>query len=188
METHSYTDYNVEVLIDLLKANDRKAFDTIYSRYAGFLYQYAYNILEDEDECTDVVQDIFVWFWTNRQSLNISRLKGYLLAAVKYRLIRVISSSKRREEILYVLPSRESCLMDDPLEIKELRQAISDFIETLPPQAQKVFRLSREQYRTNREIATELNISEKTVENHITAVLKKLKAYLGKNSFWTIFL
>ncbi|MBD1422406.1 RNA polymerase sigma-70 factor [Sphingobacterium chuzhouense] len=182
-EVSPYTDYSDEVLIDLLKKDDSKAFSTIYDRYASLMYQFAYNILQDEEECTDVIQDIFVWFWTNRRHLKISKLKGYLIAAVKYRVLRIISTSRRREAILNTVPFQEVLLIEDPLEIKELKLIIAEFVNTLPPKAQKIFRLSREQYKTNKEIATEMNISEKTVENHMTSILKKLRTYLGKNSF-----
>ena len=184
----AYADYADEVLIDLLHQHDRMAFDTIYHRYAGVLYRYAYNILEDDDDCVDVIQDIFVWIWDNRNSLRISKLRPYLFAAVKYRVLRSISASKRRDEILNSIPFQEVSDAVDPLEIKELQQIVSDFVDGLPPQAQRIFRLSREQYLTNKEIASTLNISEKTVENHMTTVLKKLRTHLGKNAFLIFFI
>src|SRR5690606_820409 len=124
----------------------------------------------------------------HRVSLRISKLRPYLLAAVKYRVLRSISASKRRDEILNSVPFQDISDAVDPLEIKELQQIISDFVDALPPQAQRIFRLSREQYLTNKEIAATLHISEKTVENHTTTVLKKLKTHLGKNAFLIFFL
>lgn len=180
-----YTDFTDDVLVELLKGGDRMAFDAIYHRYARSLYQYAFRLLEDEDECTDVVQDIFVWLWTHKKKLNISFLKGYLLAAVKYRMIRVITSSKRRDEILKSMAEQALTIVEeDPIEIQELKGIISDFVETLSPQGKRIFKMSREQYLSNKEIAAELNISVKTVENHMTSVLKKLRTHLGNKSFF----
>ncbi|WP_109697592.1 RNA polymerase sigma-70 factor [Chitinophaga deserti] len=172
-------------LVDQLGKGDWKAFNAIYSRYAGLLHNYAFNILMDEDECTDVVQDIFVWLWENREKLNINHLKGYLLAAVKYKLTRHIVSSKRKADILKAVPPPAEHFVEENIEIKELRAAIHDFIGTLPPQARKIFRMSREQYLSNKEIGLELGLSEKTVRNQMTITLKKLKVYLGRLSFWT---
>ncbi|WP_293915717.1 MULTISPECIES: RNA polymerase sigma-70 factor [unclassified Sphingobacterium] len=167
-------------LMTELKNSNQMAFNAIYFRYSGLLYRYAFNIIKDEDECSDVIQEVFVWLWENRTNLNILNLKNYLLAAVKYKLIRVISSGKRKKEILdKAVPVNESDTTND-LELKELQQAITDFTATLPVRARETFQLSREQYLTNKEIALEMGISEKTVEAQMTISLRKLKLYLNR--------
>lgn len=183
-----YTHYDDVSLIDLLQDSDRSAFSEIYSRYSSLLYHYAYNILEDEDECLDAIQDIFVWLWLNRQKLQISCLKAYLLAAVKYKLVRVIRTSKRRSEILSRKTIVPHIFIDDSIEVKELKTVINDFVKTLPQRAKEIYLLSREQYMSNKEIAAQLGITEKTVENQMTLTLKKLKLHLGKMSFWSVLL
>jgi RNA polymerase sigma-70 factor (family 1) len=172
-------------LTALLKQGDREAFNQIYHRYAEYLYQYALNILRDEDECTDAVQDVFVWLWENKRKVNVTILKAYLLAAVKYKLTRLIQSSKRRAEILALNPLKEETFVEDSLEIKELKHAIQEFVLVLPERARQIFEMSRNEYLSNKEIALRLGISEKTVENQMTIVLKKLKMGLGKMSFWS---
>lgn len=179
---HELTDLE---LTALLKQGDREAFNQIYHRYAEYLYQYALNILRDEDECTDAVQDVFVWLWENKKKVNVTVLKGYLLAAVKYKLTRLIQSSKRRAEILALNPLQEETFIEDSLEIKELKHAIQEFVLVLPERARRIFEMSRNEYLSNKEIALRLGISEKTVENQMTIVLKKLRMGLGKMSFWS---
>ncbi|QQT25527.1 sigma-70 family RNA polymerase sigma factor [Sphingobacterium spiritivorum] len=167
-------------LIDELNMGNQMAFKAIYFRYSGLLYRYAFNILRDEEECSDVIQEVFVWLWENRTNLNILNLKNYLLAVVKYKLIRVISSGKRKKEILAKsLPVNETDTTND-LELKELKQAITDFTAILPVRARETFQLSREQFLTNKEIALEMGISEKTVEAQMTISLRKLKLYLNR--------
>ncbi|NLR79863.1 sigma-70 family RNA polymerase sigma factor [Chitinophaga eiseniae] len=183
-----YDGVDDKALVEKLRESDMVAFNTIYFRYAATLYDYSLNILMDEDECTDAVQDIFVWLWENRSQLNITHLKGYLLAAVKYKLTRLIISSRRREEILKKVPSPAEEVTEENMELKELKAAIHDFIATLPPQAKKIFQMSREQYLTNREIGQQLGLSEKTVRNQLTITLRKLKSYLGRLSCWSVFL
>lgn len=180
-----YTKHTDQELTDLLKQGDREAFNEIYHRYVQYLYQYAFNILRDEDECTDAVQDIFVWLWENSAKINVSVLKGYLMAAVKYKLARLIQGSKRRSEILSLNSSQEEAFIDDSLEVKELKLAIQEFVLGLPERSRKIFEMSRNEYLSNKEIAARLNISEKTVENQMTIVLKKLRLGLGKMSFWS---
>lgn len=186
---NAYNTLSDQELIALLKGGDREAFNQIYSRHVEFLYNYAFNMLKDEDECTDAVQDIFAWLWLNRQKLHITSLKGYLGAAVKYKLARVIQRSKRRAEILAANADlMNDSFVDDSFEIKELKKVISDFVGDLPERARQIFELSRNQYLSNKEIAARLGITEKTVENQITITLKKLKVSLGKMSFWVVFL
>lgn len=184
----SYQTYSDDQLLELLKGSDNEAFTEIYGRYAETLYRFAWNILEEEDECRDAVQEVFIWFWENRDSLHVTVLKYYLLAAVKYKLIRVIQKSKRKDKILSARPVITSSFVEDTIELNELKAIIRQFTETLPPRAKEIFHLSRDEYLTNREIAAKLHISEKTVENQITISLKKLRRALGHLFFWTIFM
>jgi RNA polymerase sigma-70 factor (ECF subfamily) len=183
-----YDTYTDEQVLELLKAGSEEAFTEIYQRYAETLYYFAWNILNEEDECRDTVQDVFVWLWENRDNLQVTVLKYYLLAAVKYKLIRVIQNSKRRSEILSAHPVIAPSYLEETLELKELKTIIHQFTEALPPRAKEIFHLSRHEYLTNREIAVRMNISEKTVENQLTITLKKLRHTLGRLSFWSLFL
>lgn len=184
----AYETYTDKQLVDLLKGNDEYAFTEIYHRYVEVLYGYAWNILQEEDECKDAVEEVFVWIWENRNRLHITVLKYYLLAAVKYKLLRAIQNSKRRAEIIASLPETAYAYIEETIELQELKAVIEQFTETLPPRAREIFYLSRNEYLTNREIAAKMNISEKTVENQITITLKKLRHILGHISLWSIFL
>jgi len=178
----TYRTYTDKELTELLKSDDDKAFTEIYQRYSNILYRFAWNILENEEECKDAVQEVFIWFWNNRRKLQIIALKFYLLAAIKHKLIRAIQKSKRKEEILLKRNETSISYMDNPLELMELKNFIIQFKEGLPPRAKEIFHLSREEYLSNKSIAEKMQISEKTVENQMTITLKKLKHSL-RNSF-----
>ncbi|TCD01254.1 RNA polymerase sigma-70 factor [Pedobacter psychroterrae] len=183
-----YCTFTDQQLTDLLKRGDRHAFDAIYNRYAEPLFRFAYSVLKDEDDCRDAVQDIFIWLWKHKEDMKISFLKSYLFAAVKFNLASLIKQSKRRAEILEFAPKQSEIFEDHALELKELIYLIQEFVGQLPARSREIFELSRGANLTNKEIAKQLNISEKTVENQMTIVLKKLKVSLGKNSFWCTFL
>lgn len=183
-----YTTLTDSELITLLKEGDRMAFNQLYDKHSKTLFQYAFNILKDENECKDAIQDIFIWLWQNREKIEVVNLKGYLLAAVKYKLVRVIHNSKRRAEILAANPDFKESFEDDSVEVKDLQNIIKQVVDTLPPRAKQIFELSRNEYLSNKEIAEKMNISVKTVENQMTIALRKIKNNLGRMSFWVIFL
>ncbi len=70
-------------LLGLLKTSDKSSFDELYRRYFSTLYTFAYKIVQDKEACRDAVQDIFIWLWENRETLDIDHLKNYLVASVK---------------------------------------------------------------------------------------------------------
>src|SRR5690554_2195004 len=118
----SYSQFQDQKLLEQISTGDRRAFDTLYVRYVENLYQFAFNILGDQDECQDVIQDVFLWLWDNREKQKISRVKPYLHAAVKFRLIRSIQQSRRREQILAQRELPTSVDPGDGVELQELKK------------------------------------------------------------------
>ena len=170
---------------------DRAAFRELYDRYWQSLYQIAWNVLRDREACMEVIQDVFVWLWDHRSSLQINSLPSYLRAAVKYKVTDVLRSNKVREGCfvdLDTLDTLELASDDDPLELKELKLVIIQMTKKLPERARLIFELSRNEHLSNREIAEKLGISVKTVENQMTIALKKLRIVMKHHSVWLFFL
>ncbi len=186
----SYQSHTDQQLILLLRESDHHAFTEIYNRYWKFLYQSCYSIMKDSDTSDDVVQEIFVWLWANRQKHLTDALKPYLYAAVKYKVANVIRHGKVKETFFarVVENYREAAHDENSLEIKELKEIIAQFTASLPERARMIFDMSRNQFLSNKEIAEQLGISEKTVENQMNINLKKLKVSLGKISFWSVLM
>ncbi|WP_158799101.1 RNA polymerase sigma-70 factor [Pedobacter sp. L105] len=171
--------------------NDRAAFSELYRRYWQSLYQIAWNVLRDQESCMEVIQDVFVWLWDHRSSLQINSVPSYLRAAVKYKVTDILRSNKVREGCfvdLNELDKIQLSIDDDPLELKELKLVIIQMSKKLPERARLIFELSRNEQLSNREIADKLGISEKTVENQITIALKKLRISMDQHSLWLFFL
>jgi len=187
----NYNDLQDGELLLRLCDNDQNAFDEIYRRYWSFMYQSAYNILREREACRDIVQELFIWLWENRANLNILSIKPYLMVAVKFKVANYIKKGKVRSSFFEQLKKIEEPyeLVEDSLEVKEMMQIIDHFINQLPEKCRKVFILSRREHLTNKEIADQLNISVKTVENQMTIALRKLKSSLTKiSSIFLLFL
>lgn len=185
--------YNVltdNELVTHLREGDAAAYTQIYTRHWSALYRSAYNILRDEGPTLDVLQEVFTWVWSNRQSIRVDNLRAYLYAAVRFKVANALRDGKARNGIfmdLEQLKDHELCFSDESLELKELKNIIAEFTGLLPEKAREVFRLSRYEQLSNKEIADRLGISVKTVENHITVTLKKLRVILGRLSAYMIF-
>ena len=174
----SYTDHQ---LLPLLNQGDRVAFTEIYSRYWLIAYRSAIQVLNDEESCMDVIQDVFVWLWQHHEQLKINSLKAYIITAVKFKILNVIRQGKLKDTV-HTKIFTEEYEPESNIEVKELMRMIEQFAHGLPPQARQIFHMSRYEHLSNKEIAIKMGLSEKTVKNQINISLKKLKSTLGKLS------
>ena len=161
-------------------------FQELFERYFRSLVTYAYRYVNDWNVSEDIVQDVFMALWVNRNEIDFEEpVKPSLYRATYNRSINHLNSVlvQRRvdhtdnldELIDYEILSYNQ---HDNLLLKEIEEEISSFVKTLPEQRKKVFLLSREENMKNKEIAFLLNISEKTVEKHITKALSDIRTHL----------
>lgn len=172
-------------LITLLSGGNQDAFSLLYTRHWAHLYKFAFFILRDQDACKDIIQDVFVWVWEHRQGLAIQSPKSYLRTAIKFKIANYIRSGNIRESFFEEaakfdysasIPGIEECT-----ELKELNAIIQKTVTHLPLKCREIFRLSREANLSNREIADQLGISVKTVENQITIALHRIRTTVEPN-------
>jgi RNA polymerase sigma-70 factor (ECF subfamily) len=168
-------------LIDRLKLDDETALSAIYKRYWELLYTSAYHVLKDKQVCEDIIQELFIKLWNKRYSTRITvSLKAYLYASIRYEVYRQIRTGAVRGNFYDdVLERIHTPAVYDNIEYKELTARVSSVIDTLPEKCREVYKLSREECLSHKEIASQLNISTKTVENHLTKALRQLRTFIG---------
>jgi len=178
---HLHTDTDDDQLLVLLKDGSEFALTGIYKKYWQRLYIASNAILKDGQACEDIIQDIFLKLWLNRQDIHIKvSLAAYLFASVRYEVYRQIKSGRVREDIFDQVCERIQAGADyNDLEYKELNSKISEIVAQLPDKCRTVYKLSREEHLSHKQIAVQLNISTKTVENHMTKALSFLKLSLA---------
>jgi RNA polymerase sigma-70 factor, ECF subfamily len=174
----------VEELIGRLKNDDKAALDEIFNYYYPRLYNFSKRILKIEDEIDDILQDVFLKIWLNRNKLNNPEtFNSFIFTITRNALLNLIRSNINnqafKEEFSKRIISSEYVTQNE-FEFKEIKTAIDQIVSKLPEKRQKVFLLSRNEGLSNKEIAQKLNISEKTVEDHITHSIRFLKKSLSE--------
>jgi RNA polymerase sigma-70 factor (family 1) len=175
----AYTDFD---LIALLKTDDVAAFDTLYARYFSKLYNHAYEKLHDRYLAQEVVQDLFVSFWQNRHKVEVhTSLASYFFVAIRYLIINQFKKQMIYEQKIDKITLTQSQITDETnelLNLKDLQTEYQAALQELPEKCREVFVMSRNGA-TNKEIGEALNISVKTVEQHITKALRTLRISLN---------
>lgn len=173
------TEINDAELLALLKSGDRDAFSQIYDRYWQLLYISACKVIRDEDEAKDVVQDVFLSLLKKGAELEVhGNLSGYLYTAIRYKIFDHISKQKVRTDYADSFTRFSEQYVnntDRTLLEKETRAEIEKEIQNLPQKMKIVFEMSRKEELSYQEIATTLNISDKTVKKQISNAIKLLK-------------
>lgn len=185
MQNFSDTDYTTltdVMLVKLLKVDDKAAFEEIYRRYWYMLFVVARRKLSSEDLAEEIIQDLFTNIWLRRSEAQIENLKKYLFSSVKYLIINAIKAKIIRQEyenqVIFTNELATTRHTEEELAYRDLYGAIEAGLLQLPDKTQHIFRLSRLENQSVREISKYLNIPERTVEYHITQSLRSLRLHL----------
>jgi len=176
------------VLLEQLVLDQGWALREIFDRYWERLYAIAYNRLGTAQGAEDVVQEVLSTLWIRRHDVQIDHLARYLSAAVKYAVFYEIRKAERRS--ITRLDADQDHLIspgltpEDALLFKGFTQQLESEIDSLPEKCRLVFRYSRDEGLSNKQIAEKLQISNKTVEAHISRAIRHLRTvFKGPGSF-----
>lgn len=175
--------YTEAELLEMLQNNRSEAIDLLFRRHYRFVCQAAYRVLPDGHLIEDMAQDVFFELWKKRAQLNITTsVRAYLKRAVINKTLNYIRGQRMKfsdvEDHGHEMSMPASALSD--LQNEELKTVLHKAIDDLPERCRIVFTLSRFEDYSYQEIATELEISTKTVENQISKALKLLRIALEK--------
>ncbi len=171
-------------IIGAIREGNERIFEETFRKYYQSLCNYANSILREMDEAEEVVQNLFLSIWEKRSDLEISiSLKSYLYRAVHNHCLNRIKHLKVREEyqqyaVNFYDASYES--VSQTVMKNELETKIEEAIRKLPEQCRLIFRMSRFEELKYHEIAEQLELSPKTVENQIGKALKILRVELAE--------
>lgn len=156
--------------------------EKLFHKYYTPLCNYAARIVGNTNDAEDIVQALFIQFLQNKK-LQIAKVsEAYLLRSVKYKCIDYIRAQKKlyKNDVCKNYPALETSDITE----EEIEPLFYYYAAKLPPKTREVFLMSRINKLTYKEIAEELNISQKTVENQMGSALKKLKIILHKEHYF----
>src|SRR5690606_38043118 len=160
-----------------IKENDQKALELLFDRYYYRLCDFAFQHVRSFDLAEEVVSDVFFKIWKNRDKLKIyGKFKSYIYIATRNQALNYLQKENR--ETLYLEETSEDYYLYEPHQdqemiFQELENRLEILINNLPPRRKKIFKLSRIEGFTYREIADILSISVHTVQNQMVQAMKQ---------------
>jgi RNA polymerase sigma-70 factor (ECF subfamily) len=181
------------ISLEGIQKGDVKAYQFVFNELYEKLCKYAFLYVDDEAIAKDLVQELFVKLWERRQSLQIkTSLQSYLFSSTKNICLNHIRDNKGTERFDDMLIQIEEETAQEMSGFEDMDNAyyleqINLAINSLPLKCKEIFLMSRKSKLTYAQIAEELNISKKTVENQMGIALKKLKDKLSPILFSFVF-
>lgn len=169
-----------KLLLLKLKEGNTDAFDALYEKYWNGIYSAAFKRLQDPDQAKDITQEVFLQLWLKREENTIDNLPAYLFTATKNKVLNWMEKERKftpvPELFLHLKTSRDQT--DADLLRKEFMSAYEALINTLTQSQQQIFRMRYQQDMSTTEIAEQLAISRKTVQNQLGKAVAQLRASL----------
>ena len=172
-----------EALLSDLRSGKEQALDSLFRTHYSFLCQVVFRMIGDANQAEDLVQEVFYELWRKREKLQINQsIRAYLKRSAVNRTLNFIRDRKlvvNDESALPLDLASSEAGATQQQQAEELQQQINVAIGELPERCRIVFSLSRFEHMSNQQIADQLDISTKTVENQMTKALRYLRERLS---------
>ena len=167
-------------LFALLRQGDESAFEQIYKLYWTQLFNTAYKRLPEKEKCKDIIQNVFTDLWNRRATLDLANPAAYLHTAVRFQVLKQISKNSKSSAFTATFETELISPLATDAEVleKEVRVLIELFINALPQKRRDIFLMHYFKGLSTSQIATQLNVSQKTVQNQLTTASNALRLRL----------
>lgn len=168
-----------------LAAGNEKSFETIYRHYVKRLFPYVEKLVKVPELAEELIQEIFVQIWINRQNFSqVQHPTAYLFSIANRQALKYLKKVASDQRILksitdFAEPSRNET--EELIVLRESQEAIARAVAQLPAQRRLIWELSRNDGLSHEQIAVKLNISKNTVKNQMVHALKHVRHFLDKS-------
>ena len=162
------------------------AYNELFHRYGKRLYGFSIGYLKSAQDAEEIVQEVFLKIWKNREELSDQKsFDAYLFTIAKNGVLNTIRKAQSEKVYLNYLQihPEKNILLDEELNFKELERAYNKVIELLSPRRKEIFIMSKKLALSNADIAEKMNISIKTVENQMTSAISEIRRNLRSLGF-----
>jgi RNA polymerase sigma-70 factor (ECF subfamily) len=170
-----------EQLIAAMREGNHDGFSALFDRHWDNVFRMIYARTGDKEAAEEMAQDIFVKLWDKREELQIENFSAYLYACIKHRCLNYIESritrKKHWEFYKQFLPAHDDATYK-VVALNDLKEALEKGLTSIPEKSRKVFTLNRLEGQTVKEIAGQMNLSEKAIQYHLTRSVRELRLYL----------
>ncbi|MEX0275100.1 MAG: RNA polymerase sigma factor [Flavobacteriaceae bacterium] len=168
-------------LIEKLGQGEIRAYEYLFNQYYDWLCNYVFRLSGDRNLSKDVVQEVMVGIWEKRHQITIKgSLKGYLFKATHNQFLLYLRKQKRQQDLLDKI--RWDTIYDsyfeqkgDDVPVKAAKVKLDELIDKLPPRCKEIFIMNKLERRKYKEIAQDMGISVKTVENQMSKALRIIR-------------
>lgn len=172
-----------KLLFSLIAEGDTAAFTEIFHKYNSRIYPFVLKMIHLDHLAEEIVQDVFMNLWRNREKLkDVKSPQAYVFTMATNhtlnQLKKISHESRLIHEVTQAMRGIHHTTIEEWMDGKETEHLLHEAINHLPPQRQLVYKLSRQQGKSYKEIAEELNISPKTVQAHLVEAVHSIKQYL----------
>ena len=166
-----------DLLLKQIHDGNELAFDLFYEKYWATTYASAYKRLKDTDQAKDIVQEIFIHIWTKKETLAIKNVPAYLNIAVRNKVFKTLAKQNYNHPFFEVLDNLPATYLqaDSNLMWKDFFKSYEALLNTLPQQRRTIFQLRFQDDKSTSDIAEQLGISRKTVQNQLSLAFDQLK-------------
>lgn len=169
-------------LLRELKKGSAEAFDALFNTYGKRLYFFALGYLKSEMEAEEVVQEVFFKIWKKRELINPElSFKAYIFKIAFNHIRELFQKLNLQRAYQHEIINQASSFsnrLDEQTNYQSFLDQVNQIINQLPPRQKDILLRKRQQEQSIKEIASELELSPKTVENHLTQALKQLRKAL----------
>lgn len=185
------TDSQDALLIRGISQGNVKAFESLFLKYYPRFYPFILRLVKDEWVAEDIAQNTFMKVWLHREALKEEQsIQAYLYVISKYEIYNHFRSKRTQIVDRFVNGVHDNIIpIDDTeenLDYEELQHAIRHAIESIPPRRREIFKMSRFQHLSAKEIADITGLSVRTVEKHIELALRDLRGKLSAFMFFAL--
>ena len=174
-------------LVEKLRKGDVNAFDQVYLKYAGKLYAFSFKYLKTKDEAEELVQSVFLKVWENQRTLKSDTSFKSFLFSIAYHeicnLFRQRSYLRKFMESSLISNREASVEAEEQIDAQFISEHLDRIIAKLPEKQRIIFKKSRQEGKSSREIATEMGLSSGTVDNYLSESLRFIRNQLKDKDF-----